>query len=149
MNQPNDLAITAEGMLFASDPDWSAGTGTRWRLDPDGGVSVPEADMGTSNGVEVSPEERRLGINQTVQRNGWADDRSPRGALSNKRLVIQCDDDGLEGMRCDVAGNLSVTRWGKGTVVKLTPTDELRHEIARGRQALHQSHLRRTRRPNL
>ena len=105
MNPPNDLAITVKGMLFASAPDWSAGTGTRWRIDPDGGVRVREADRGTSKGVEVSPEERRLRINQTVQRNGWADDRSPRGALSNKRLVIQCDD-GLEGMRCDVAGNL-------------------------------------------
>ena len=95
MNQPNDIAITAKGMLFVSDPDGSGGTGTRWRIDPDGGVSVREADMGMTNGVEVSPEERRLRINQTVQRNAWAYDRSPRRTFSTKWLVIQFDDDGL------------------------------------------------------
>ena len=33
MNQPNDLAINAEGTLYASDPNWQAETGQIWRID--------------------------------------------------------------------------------------------------------------------
>ena len=32
-------------------------------------------------------------------------------------------------MRCDVAGNLYITRYGKGTVAKLSPDGELLLEI--------------------
>src|SRR5438093_10119355 len=35
MNQPNDLAIAADGTLYASDPNWKDGTGEIWRIDPD------------------------------------------------------------------------------------------------------------------
>jgi sugar lactone lactonase YvrE len=49
-----------------------------------------------------------------------------------KRTVrngIEFPDYGLDGMRCDLAGNLYVTRWGKGTVVKLSPQGRLLQEI--------------------
>ncbi len=32
MNQPNDLAIAADGTLYASDPSWAKGTGQVWRV---------------------------------------------------------------------------------------------------------------------
>jgi sugar lactone lactonase YvrE len=35
----------------------------------------------------------------------------------------------MDGMRCDVDGNLYVTRWGKGTVVKVSPQGELLLEV--------------------
>src|SRR4026207_825089 len=33
MNQPNDLAMAPDGMLYASDPNWKNGTGQVWRID--------------------------------------------------------------------------------------------------------------------
>jgi sugar lactone lactonase YvrE len=36
MAQPNDIAIDNKDRLYASDPDWKAGTGSIWRLDVDG-----------------------------------------------------------------------------------------------------------------
>jgi sugar lactone lactonase YvrE len=36
----------------------------------------------------------------------------------------------MDGMRCDVAGNLYVTRYGKGVVAKLSPQGEVLLEIA-------------------
>ena len=39
------------------------------------------------------------------------------------------DDFGMDGMRCDVKGNLYITRHGKGTVVKVSPEGELLEEI--------------------
>ena len=129
MNQPNDLAIAADGTLFASDPNWKAGTGQIWRISTDGKTELVAPDMGTTNGIDVSPDGRTLYVNESVQRNVWAFDISAKGPLENKRLVKKFDDHGFDGMRCDVDGNLYITRHGKGTVVKLSPKGEILREI--------------------
>lgn len=129
MNQPNDLAIAPDGTLYASDPNWKEGTGQLWRIDQDGTVTQLAADLGTTNGIDVSPDGRSLYVNESVQRNIWAytinDDRS----LSNKRLVRHFDDHGFDGMRCDVDGNLYVTRYGAGKVLKMTPSGQCLQSI--------------------
>ncbi len=129
MNQPNDIAIDSKDRLYASDPNWSAGTGRIWRIDTDGKTALLEDNMGTTNGIEVSPGEKILYVNESVQRKVWAYDLSPGGAISNKRLLIEFPDFGMDGMRCDVDGNLYITRHGKGTVAKVSPKGELLKEI--------------------
>jgi sugar lactone lactonase YvrE len=129
MNQPNDIAIGTNDILYASDPSWSESNGQIWRIDPDGTVTLLEAHMGTTNGIEVSPDEKTLYVNETVQRNVWAYDLSSKGEISNKRLLIQFPDFGMDGMRCDVQGHLYITRYGKGTVVKVSPEGETMLEI--------------------
>ena len=129
MNQPNDLAIGANDIIYASDPNWGASTGQLWRVDTDGKVTLLEADMGTTNGIEVSPDEKILYVNESVQRNIWAYDLSPDGEISNKRLLIQFPDFNMDGMRCDIEGNLYVTRHGKGTVAKLSPEGDVLLEV--------------------
>lgn len=130
MNQPNDIAIGANDILYASDPNWKEGTGQIWRVDTDGTVTLLETGMGTTNGIEVSPDERTLYVNETIQRNVWAYDLSPEGKISNKRLLIQFPDFGLDGMRCDVEGNLHIARFGKGVVAKVSPEGEVLLEVA-------------------
>ncbi len=129
MNQPNDLAIGANDILYASDPNWGASTGQIWRVNTDGEMTLLEADMGTTNGIEVSPDEKVLYVNESVQRNIWGYDLSPEGEVSNKRLLIQFPDFNMDGMRCDIEGNLYVTRHGKGTVAKLSPAGEVLLEV--------------------
>ncbi len=129
MNQPNDLAISANDILYASDPNWGASTGQLWRVDTNGKTTLLEADMGTTNGIEVSPDERVLYVNESSQRNVWKYELSPDGEISNKQLLIQFPDFGMDGMRCDVEGNLYVTRHGKGTVAKLSPDGEVLLEV--------------------
>ena len=129
MNQPNDLAIGANDIIYASDPNWGASTGQIWRVDTDGTGTLLEADMGTTNGIEVSPDEKILYVNESVQRNVWAYDLSPGGDISNKRLLIQFPDFNMDGMRCDIEGNLYITRHGKGTVAKLSPAGEVLLEV--------------------
>ena len=129
MNQPNDLAIGANDMLYASDPNWGASTGQIWRVDTDGKVTLLEVDMGTTNGIEVSPDEQVLYVNESAQRNVWAYDLAPDGEISNKRLLIQFPDFNMDGMRCDIEGNLYITRHGKGTVAKLSPAGEVLLEV--------------------
>ena len=129
MNQPNDLAIGANDILYASDPNWRTGTGQIWRIDADGTVALLETDMGTTNGIEVGVDESTLYVNESLQRKVWAYDLSPRGEISNKRLLVEFPDFGMDGMRCDVEGNLYITRHGKGTVVKVSPEGEVLLEV--------------------
>ena len=129
MNQPNDLAIAPNGTLYASDPNWGDKTGQLWRVDPDGKTTRLAKGMGTTNGVEVSPDGKRLYVNESVQRNVWVFDIQPDGGIANKRLLRQFPDHGFDGMRCDADGNLYITRYGKGTVVVLSPAGEILREI--------------------
>ena len=129
MNQPNDLAIASDGTLYASDPDWKEKTGQLWRIDKDGSVKRIAEKLGTSNGIEVSPDGKTLYVNESVQRNVWVFTIGAEGNLTDKRLLKKFDDHGFDGMRCDIDGNLYITRHGKGTVVKLSPTGEVLREI--------------------
>lgn len=129
MSQPNDIAIDSKDRLYASDPDWKAGTGRIWRIDTDGTVSLLKDNLGTTNGIEVSPDGKILYVNESVQRKVWAYDLSGDGQISNKRLLIEFPDFGMDGMRCDIKGNLYITRHGKGTVVKVSPKGKIKKEI--------------------
>ena len=128
MNQPNDLTIAPNGVLYASDPNWKEKTGQIWRIDQKGKVKRMAKDMGTTNGIEVSPDGKTLYVNESAQRNIWAFTITKQG-LKNKRLLRKFEDHGFDGMRCDVAGNLYVTRYGKGTVAKLSPKGKILREI--------------------
>ena len=130
MNQPNDLALSPDGKtLFASDPNWGNGTGNLWRIDADGTVTRLASDQGTTNGIDVSPDGKTLYVNESQQRNVWAFTITDQGTLADKRLLRQFPDHGFDGMRCDAEGNLYITRYGKGTVVKMTPAGEILREI--------------------
>ncbi len=129
MNQPNDLAIMDNGLIFASDPSWKNSNGRIWRIDPDGSVTLLENDMGTTNGIEVSTDNKTLYVNESVQLKVWAYDLTQDGDISNKRLFHEFSDFGMDGMRCDVKGNLYITRHGKGTVAVLSPEGKLIKEV--------------------
>ncbi|MEK9516428.1 MAG: SMP-30/gluconolactonase/LRE family protein [Flavobacteriaceae bacterium] len=128
LNQPNDLAICCNDRMFASDPNWKESTGQLWRVE-NGQFHLLSKEMGTTNGVEVSPDEKTLYVNESAQRSVWAFDLDTEGNISNKRLFHQFDDFGMDGMRCDVEGNLYITRYGKGTVAKLSPEGKLLLEV--------------------
>ncbi|WP_243765894.1 SMP-30/gluconolactonase/LRE family protein [Polaribacter cellanae] len=128
MNQPNDLAIAPNGNLYASDPNWSNNTGNLWLI-KDEKITLLEKDMGTTNGVEVSPNGKKLYVNESVQRNIWVFDINSDGTVTNKKLFKKFTDFGMDGMRCDTQGNLYVCRYGKGTVVMLSPEGKMLREI--------------------
>jgi gluconolactonase len=132
MNQPNDLARHPSGWLYASDPNWKAGTGQLWQITMKGEVTRVAADMGTTNGIDVSPDGKRLYVNESKQRKVWVFAIQEDGSLTEKRLLKEFPDFGFDGMRCDAAGALYITRHGKGTVVKLSPAGEVLREIAVG-----------------
>lgn len=123
LNQPNDIAIMSNGILFASDPKWSNSSGNLWRVDVNGTFVLLEKDMGTTNGVEVNPDNNLLYVNESAQQKLWVYDLSEKGEVSNKRLFFESPNETgqMDGMRCDEKGNLYVTRNGKGEITVLSP----------------------------
>ncbi|MCF2860415.1 SMP-30/gluconolactonase/LRE family protein [Pseudoalteromonas sp. SMS1] len=129
MNQPNDIAISDDGTLFASDPNWQQGNGQLWRIDTSGQVTRLKANMGTTNGIEISPDNKVLYVNESVQRRVWAFPIKPNGVLGDARLFYQFSDHGLDGMRTDEQGNLYIARYGAGEVVIISPAGQLLRKV--------------------
>jgi len=129
MYSPNDLCMNRNGQIFASDPNWNTSVGQLWRVDPDAKPVLLEPNMGTTNGIELSPDEKTLYVNESIQLNVWKYDVDQAGNISGKTLFYKFADFGLDGMKCDKKGNLYIMRWGKGTIVVLSPQGKLIREI--------------------
>lgn len=130
MHQPNDIAIDSKDRLYASDPDFKSNTGRVWRIDPDGTTTLLDSlSEGAANGIEVSPDEKTLYVNGG--RFIWAWDLKD-GNISNRRVLVQFPDHTVDGMRCDINGNIWLARFGKGVVAKISPGGEILKEIPVG-----------------
>jgi sugar lactone lactonase YvrE len=133
-NQPNDMTIAAGGTIYASDPQWKRREGQIWRIakSPDGHVlgerMSAERRMGTTNGIDLSPDGKTLYVGESDTREIWSY-RIDGSRLLSPRLVKRFGDFGIDGLRTDTAGNLFVARILKGTIAVLTPEGKLLREI--------------------
>lgn len=127
MSQPNDIAIDSNNRIYASDPFWNTGNGHIWRIDNDGKVSLLDTLNKSVNGIDISPDEKILYVNATPY--VWAYDLLSTGEIRNKRLLIELADGGMDGMRCDIKGNLYIARYGKGTVTIVSPDGKVLQEV--------------------
>lgn len=128
MHQPNDLAVGPDGTLYASDPDWKQGDGAIWRISTAGEVTLLADGKGTTNGIEVSPDGATLFVSESKQRRVLSYDLSKEG-ITNETVLITFEDHALDGIRCDVDGNLYVTRHGAGVILRLSPKGRLLRTI--------------------
>ena len=133
-NQPNDLAIAADGTLYASDPSFARDTGQIWRITRGGDgkgrgeVMASERRMGTTNGLDLSPDGATLYVSESETREVWAY-RLQDTKLTEARLVKKFVEGELDGLRTDVDGRIFVTRPNAGTVTVLTPDGSVAREI--------------------
>ena len=134
-NQPNDMALARDGTLYASDPHWRRRDGQVWRVVPGadgtgrGEVMASERKLTTTNGIDLSPDEKTLYVAESETREIWAY-RIDRGRLATPRLVKKFSDFSLDGIRTDIDGRIYVARILKGTVVVLAPDGRELREIA-------------------
>jgi len=133
-NQPNDMAFAREGTLYASDPHWRRRDGQVWRIVPAGetvrgDVMASERKLTTTNGIDLSPDEKTLYVAESETREIWAY-RVDGAKLAAPRLVRKFADFSLDGIRTDIDGRIYVARILKGTVVVLAPDGRELREIA-------------------
>jgi signal peptidase len=133
-NQPNDLAIGTGGTLYASDPSFARRTGQIWRItrgpagDGHGEVMSSERRMGTTNGIDVSPDGETLYVSESATRELWAY-RIEGAKLLAPRLVKKFGAFELDGLRTDVDGKIFVARPSNGTIAMVRPDGNLVREI--------------------
>lgn len=135
MHQPNDITIARDGTIYASDPNWKGREGSIWRIarTPDGSVqgqvmSAPRA-MGTTNGIDLSPDGRTLYVGESSSGQIWSYVINGND-LTDARLVKAFQPDTIDGLRTDVAGRLYVARILKGTIALMKPSGAVEREIA-------------------
>ncbi len=79
MTQPNDIAIDSKNRVYASDPNFKLNTGRIWRVDRHGKITLLDTLNGPANGIEVSPDEKKLYVN--AGRKVWSYDLSRKGDI--------------------------------------------------------------------
>jgi sugar lactone lactonase YvrE len=129
MNKPNDIAMMANVIILSSDPNWSTGNGNLWRINTQQKITLLEKNMGTTNGIAVSYDNKTLYVNESVQRNVWQYSLNNLGEVTNKQLLIKFSDHGLDGMRAHKNGKLYIARYGTGVVAVVSAKGELLEEI--------------------
>ena len=119
MNQPNDIALSGNGLVYASDPNWGEKTGNLWMIKDEQAILI-EDSMGTTNGIELSSDGAKLFVNESLQRNIWVYDIDPDGKPVNKKLFFKFNDFGMDGMKFNARRNeLFVARYGAGEIVSI------------------------------
>jgi sugar lactone lactonase YvrE len=134
MNQPNDMTIANDGTIYASDPNWKGRSGQIWRIakTADGSVqgqvmNAPRA-MGTTNGIDLSPDGNTLYVGESNNGQIWS--YAIRGnELTSARPIKKFEPDTIDGVRTDMAGKLLIARILRGTIAVMKPDGTVQKEI--------------------
>jgi signal peptidase len=94
-----------------------------------GDVMASERKLTTTNGIDLSPDEKTLYVAESETREIWAY-RVDGGRLAGPRLIKKFSDFSLDGIRTDIDGRIYLARILKGTVVVLAPDGRELREIA-------------------
>ncbi|QOZ36485.1 SMP-30/gluconolactonase/LRE family protein [Bradyrhizobium sp. CCBAU 53421] len=134
MSQPNDMTIARDGTIYASDPNWKARSGRIWRIakaadgSVQGQVMTAARSMGTTNGIDLSPDEKTLYVSESSSGQIWAYDVRGNELMSARTLkTFQADT--VDGLRTDTAGRLLVARIQKGKIAVMQPDGALQREV--------------------
>ncbi len=138
LNSPNDLALHSDGSIYFTDPPYGVKAEEReldfsgvYRLAPDGTLALLVKDLRRPNGLALSPDEKRLYVDDSEARTVHAYDLRADGTVENSRLLINLGEHGtrgLDGLKVDIAGNLYVT--GTDAVYVVSPVGKLLAKIA-------------------
>ena len=135
MNQPNDMTIARDGTLYASDPHFKGRSGQIWRIakradgQVQGEVMKASRVMGTTNGIDLSPDGKTLYVGESNTGQIWS--YIIRGTeLTSARLLKTFEVEAIDGLRTDLSGKLLIAKILKGTIAVMTPDGTVQREIA-------------------
>jgi gluconolactonase len=117
LNQPNDLCAAADGTVYFTDPNFDSYKSTVRRFKPGGPVETLITDLPIPNGLELSPDGRRLVVGDSLLLRWFSWDIGPGGGLTNKQIFFDpggTNDAPPDGMCADELGNFYLT--GRGGV---------------------------------
>ena len=124
-NSPNDLAISAKGHIYFSDPDWQLGSRANqtgmtgvYHLSPQGKLTLVDGSLTKPNGVSLSIGQDYLYVGDVNGKIGrYTIDA--QGNTGQREEFAQVD--GPDGMGMDCAGNLYATSHAAGKLYVISP----------------------------
>lgn len=128
----NDGKCDRHGRFWAGTASLEPGAGGLYRLDPDYSVTRVLGDVTASNGLDWSPDDRRLYYVDTMSHGLDVFDFDLDGGLigNRRRLVDIAPADGLpDGLTVDADGCIWLAVWGASEVRRYTPDGRLDRRI--------------------
>jgi SMP-30/Gluconolactonase/LRE-like region len=132
--QPNDIAIARDGTIYASDPDFGAGTGRIWRITRGangkgvGAIMTSTRTLGITNGLDLSPDNKTLYVSESKFNHAdrpasvWAYRIDGTALVADPAALKTFDEGGdADGLRVDTDGRIFVARPEAGEVFILVP----------------------------
>jgi len=120
-NACNDLVIDRHGGIYFTDPrygapePWPQGVEAVYYRDLKGKVTRLEQEIQAPNGIILSPDETKLYIVPSMQKQVFAYSVTSPGVLEDKRVLFEIqqpkrkENSGGDGLAIDVRGNLYIT----------------------------------------
>lgn len=134
INGINEMVADGHGGLFCGTVDLEmviAGQPTRpasiYHIAADGTARIAADGLGFANGIMLSADGRQLFYNDTFDA-VYVFDVSPDLELSNRRRLLAKDN--CDGMALDAEGNLWITGYSSGEIVRMRPDGALLDPIA-------------------
>ena len=147
LNSPNDIIVQSDGSIWFTDPTYGRmaefglerpcelGFQGVYRIPPgsdDPELMVNRTTFDQPNGLTLSPCERFLYVNDTVQKNIRRFELSPKGLTNERILASSIFDPNLEGvpdgLKCDAEGNIWCT--GPGGIWVFDPNGYLLGKVS-------------------
>jgi sugar lactone lactonase YvrE len=119
LNSPNDIVVKSDGTIYFTDPPYGIrpeqeelGFYGVYRL-KGGKLTLVVDDFVRPNGIALSPDEKRLYVNDSQEGHIRVFDIKADGTLANGRLFADMKDPGKDGvpdgMKVDIKGNVYST----------------------------------------
>jgi gluconolactonase len=135
LRAPNDLTLDrGNGGFYFTDPeesDLDHRIGTVHYVDAGGKVHLVDKGLAYPNGIVLTPDGKRLYIDETFTRRVYVYDVVGPGKVDPRRVICEMPKlepspehiaDLVDGMCLDAAGNLYVARFGTGRIEVFDPT---------------------------
>jgi gluconolactonase len=119
LNSPNDLVLHASGAVYFTDPPFGLPNMTEgkeldfngvFRWTETGGLEVLSREMTLPNGINFSPDEKRLYVNESRERRVYVFDVNADGTIANRRAFADLEgastDWSADGLEVDANGNV-------------------------------------------
>jgi len=131
-NSPNDVIVGPGGQLYITDPPFGLDppygahhqeaeldfSGV-FRIDPaTGEATLLHRDFKYPNGIALSPDGRRLYVNDSATQAIWVWDTTPDGAANGRPFADASGGEGVvDGLKCDQEGRVYCTSPGKTVAI--------------------------------
>ena len=133
-NRMNDAKADRFGRIWAGtmDSDMRTQSGSLYRLDADGTVTVADSGYEVTNGPAFGRHDECMYHSDSVKRTVYRFDLSPAGAISGKsEFIVFPQDWGYpDGMTVDSEGGLWIAHWEGGRVSRFLPDARFDRSIA-------------------